>query len=100
MESSGSSLLSRLLAILVLVVVAAIAIRLAVGVVTGLVMAVLWIVVLVALVAGALWARRTLKPGKRERAVAAPPPGQLTHEDRVEAEMRRINEELRRQGRA
>ena len=100
MESSKSPLLSRVLAILVLVVVAVIALRLAIGVVAGLVQAVLWIVVLAALVGSALWARRTLKGGrKRERAVEAPPTRELTHEDRVEAEMRKISEEMRKQGR-
>ena len=90
-----------------LVVVAAVAIRLAVGVVVGLVSAVMWIVVAVALIAAVLWARSTLKSAKREkrekpektvrgttsRQVAAPV------EDPIEAEMRRITEQLREQGR-
>ena len=99
MESSRSPLLSRLLAILVLVVVAVIALRLAIGVVAGLVQAVLWIVVLVALVGAGLWARRTLTSGRRDRAIEPTPAPPLTYEDKVEAEMRKINEELRRRGR-
>jgi len=92
----------RALAVLVLVLVAVIAIRLVVGLVVGLVSAVLWILVIAALVAAGLWARSTLKSGKRERSVkrrsspevtAAPP------EDPVAVEMRRITEQLREQGR-
>jgi hypothetical protein len=52
--------------------------------------------VLAALVAGGLWARSTLKAGKREQLTERPPE---THEDKVEAEMRRITEQLHRQGR-
>jgi hypothetical protein len=101
MESSRSPLLSRIIAIVVLVVIAVIAIRLAIGVVAGLVQAVLWIAIVAALVVGALWARRTLKGGKRERKVEAAPSRELTYEDKVDAEMRRITEELqRKQGRA
>lgn len=102
MESSRSPLLSRIIAIIVLVVVAVIAIRLAIGVVAGLVQAVLWIGIVVALVVGVLWARRTLKGGgKRERKVEAAPSRELTYEDKVDAEMRKITEELaRKQGRA
>jgi hypothetical protein len=96
MESSKSPLLSRILAIVVLVVLAVIAVRLAVGAVIGLVSAVLWIVVLGGVVVAALWARRTLKGGRRERTVEAPPALELSYEDKVEAEMRRINEELTR----
>jgi hypothetical protein len=95
-------MLRRVLAVLVLVVVAAVAIRLVVGLVAGLVSAVLWILVIAALVTAGLWARSTLKSGKRERSVkrrsapeviAAPP------EDPVAVEMRRIAEQLREQGR-
>ena len=92
----------RVIAVLVLLVAAVIAIRLAVGLVVGAISAVFWIVVVVALVAGVLWARSTLKSAKKERAVkrgsgrevAAAPP-----EDPIEAEIRRINEQLREQGR-
>ncbi len=51
----------------------------------------------VALVAGALWARRTLKGGKRQRSVEASPAAPISYEDKVEAEMARINEQLRQQ---
>jgi beta-lactamase regulating signal transducer with metallopeptidase domain len=89
----------RVLAVLVLVLVAIVAIRL----VVGLVSAVLWILVVAALVAAGLWARSTLKSAKGRRAVKPPSsaaelaaaPG----EDRVAAEMRRITEQLREQGR-
>ena len=97
-------MLRRVLAVLVLVLVAVVAIRLVVGLVVGLVSAVLWILILAALVAAALWARKTLKSGKRRRSVKpsstaaelAAAPG----EDRVAAEMRRISEQLREQGRS
>ena len=103
MDSSGSSLGKRLLAIVVLIIVAAIALKLAVGVVAGILSFVFWIVVIVALVGGFLWARSTLRSGKRERKVkrasgrevAAAP----ATEDPVAAEMRRITEQLREQGR-
>jgi uncharacterized membrane protein YphA (DoxX/SURF4 family) len=95
-------MLRRLLAILVLVIVAVVAIRLAIGLVVGFVSAVLWIVVLVALVAAALWARSTLKSARQQRAMKHPasravPAGPAV--DPIEAEMRRITEDLRRQGR-
>ena len=99
MDEQKSPLLARILAIVVLVVIAVIAVRLAIGVVAGLVTAVLWIGVLVALVAGALWARRTLKGGKRQRSVETSPAPTLSYEDKVEAEMQRINEQLRKEGR-
>jgi threonine/homoserine/homoserine lactone efflux protein len=76
----------------------------AIRLVVGLVAAVLWIVVVAALVATALWARSTLKSAKRRRGVERPSmtatelaasPG----EDRVAVEMRRITEQLREQGR-
>lgn len=92
----------RVLAVLVLLIVAALAIRLAVGLVVGAVMAVLWIVILVALVAAGLWARSTLKGAKRNRAVKRGPGNTVAAapaEDPIEAEMRRINEQLREQGR-
>jgi arginine exporter protein ArgO len=97
MDESKPSLFSRILAILVLVIVAVIAVRLAIGAVAGLIQAVLWIGVIVALVAGALWARRTLKSGKRQRSVETAPARELSYEDKVEAEMQRINEQLRQQ---
>ena len=89
----------RVLAVLVLVLVALVAIRL----VVGLVSSVMWILVVAALLAAGLWARSTLKSAKGRRAVkpqssaaeVAAAPG----EDRVAAEMRRITEQLREQGR-
>jgi FtsZ-interacting cell division protein ZipA len=95
-------MLKRVLAILVLVVVAIVAIRVAVGVVVGLVSAVLWIVVVIALVAAGLWARSTLKSAKRNRAVKRSPAREVEAapaEDPVAAEMRKITEQLRDQGR-
>jgi hypothetical protein len=97
-------MLRRALAVLVLALVAVVAIRLVVGFVAGVVTAVLWIFVLAALVAAGLWARSTLKSAKRRRGVKPPSssaaelaaaPG----EDPVAAEMRRITEQLREQGR-
>jgi hypothetical protein len=97
-------MLRRVLAVLVLVLVALVAIRLVAGVVVGLVSTVAWILVIAALVAAGLWARSTLKAAKRRRGVKprsssaaelATGPG----EDRVAAEMRRITEQLREQGR-
>jgi type VI protein secretion system component VasK len=99
MDESKPSLLSRILAIVVLVIIAVIAARLAIGAVAGLVRAVVWIAVLVALVGGALWARRTLKGGTRRREVEPAAPPALTYEDKVDAEMAKINEQLRKQGR-
>jgi hypothetical protein len=93
MESSGPSLFSRAVAVLVLAVVAFIALKLAIGFVVGLISAVFWIVVVAALAVGALWARSTLKSARRNRALKQTP------EDPVQAEMRRISEQLREQGR-
>jgi hypothetical protein len=95
MDEQKSPLLSRILAIVVLVIIAVVAVRLAIGVVAGLVQAVMWIVVLAVLVAGGLWARKTLKGGSRKREVDAGP-APITYEDKVEAEMRKINEEMAR----
>ena len=94
-------MLKRVLAVLVLVIVAIIAIRLAVGLVVGFVSAILWVVVLVALVAAALWARSTLKSARRKRGVkqSSAPAVAARTEDPIEAEMRRITEQLREQGR-
>ena len=94
-------MLRRVLAVLVLVLVAIVAVRLAVGLVVGFVSAVLWIVVIVALVAAVLWARSTLKAGKRKREVKPLRRGlgRGPREDPVEVEMRRITEQLREQGR-
>ena len=95
-------MLRRVIAVLVLLIVAVVAIRLAVGLVVGAISAVLWIVVLGALVVGALWARSTLKYAKRERAVKRGSGGEVTSrpdEDPVAVEMRRITEQLREQGR-
>jgi hypothetical protein len=90
----------RVLAVLVLVLVALLAIRLVMGFVT----AVLWIVVVVALAAAGLWAWSTLRSGKRRREVkpasSAAELEAAPGEDRVAAEMRRITEQLREQGRA
>jgi hypothetical protein len=95
-------MLQRVIAVLVLLVVAAVAIRLAVGLVVGAVTAVLWIVVLGALVVAALWARSTLKSANRRRSVKRSSAREVTArpaEDPVAVEMRRINEQLREQGR-
>jgi Regulatory signalling modulator protein AmpE len=102
MDPDKPSLLRRVVAIVVLLVVAAVALRLVVGFVSGLITALLWVVVLAVLVGGALWARSTLTSGKRRRAVKQQAPAAdlaASHEDRVAAEMRRIEQQLREQGR-
>ncbi len=85
-------MLRKVVAVLVLLIVAIVALRLAVGLVVGAVHAVLWVAVIVALVVGVLWARRTLTSGPK-------PKQDLPPEDPVQAEMRRITEQLREQGR-
>ena len=95
-------MLKHALAVLVLVIVAIVAIRLAVGLVVGFISAILWLVVVVALVAATLWARSTLKAAKRKRELKRGPSHEVTAapaEDPVAAEMRRITEQLREQGR-
>jgi hypothetical protein len=97
-------MLRRVLAVLVLVLVAVVAIRLVVGFVVGVVSAVLWILVVAALVASGLWAWSTLKSAKRRDGIKPPSSSaaELTAapgEDPVAAEMRRITEQLREQGR-
>lgn len=95
-------MLRRVLAILVLLIVAVVAVRLAVGIVVGFVSAILWIVVVVALIVAFLWARSTLKGGRRKREVKPPGSREVTArpgEDPIEVEMRRITEQLREQGR-
>jgi len=101
MDSENRPLLTRVVAVVVLVVAAAIAIRLIVGFVAGILSALVWIVAIVAIVAALLWARSVLKRPRRSRdverssrkEVAAPA------EDPVAAEMRKITEQLREQGR-
>lgn len=91
-------MLRRVLAVIVLALVALVAIRL----VVGFLAAVLWLVVLVALIAGGLWAWSTLRSGRRRRDVEPSRSAELApahHEDRVAAEMQRIREQLREQGR-
>jgi uncharacterized membrane protein len=102
MDSEGSSFFSRAIAIAVLVVVAVVALRLVVGFVAGIVSTLLWILTIVALVVAFLWARRTLKAGKRDRSVKKSKSSEITAapgEDPVAVEMRRITEQLREQGR-
>jgi hypothetical protein len=103
MDSEPRPLLTRVIAIVVLVIAAVIALRLVVGFVAGLVSALLWIVAVVAIVAALLWARSVLKAPRRSRkdkverspAREVAPPG----EDPVAAEMRKITDQLREQGR-
>jgi len=101
MDSDKPSMLRRALAIVVLLVVAVVAIRLAIGFVVGVVSAVFWIVVVAALILAALWARSTLKSTRRERRVkrSSAPAVAGPAEDPIAAEMRRITEQLRQQGR-
>jgi beta-lactamase regulating signal transducer with metallopeptidase domain len=106
MDDDQPSLLRRVIAIAVLVVVAAIALRLVVGFVAGLLSALLWILTVVALVVAFFWARAQLnKPRgrKRDRTVEGPGRTRAVNaapaEDPVAAEMRKITEQLRDQGR-
>ncbi len=87
----------RALGAVLIVIVAIIAFRLVVGFVTGL----LWIAALVALVAGGLWVRSTLKSARRRRELdrEARPAVPASSEDRVAAEIERISEQLREQQR-
>ncbi len=90
------------MAIGVLVLAAVVAIRLIFGFVAGIISAALWILVVVALVVAALWARSTLKSAKRERAVKRASSREVMagpSADPVAVEMRRITEQLREQGR-
>jgi uncharacterized protein (DUF58 family) len=92
----------RLLALVVLLIVALVAIRLVVGAVIGLVHAVLWIAILVALVGATFWAWRTLSSARRPRKVEdqrSPAVQAGPAVDPIEVEMRKITEELRKQGR-
>jgi Ca2+/Na+ antiporter len=104
MDDAKPSLVRRALAFLVLVVVAVVAVKIVVGVVS----AIFWIVAVVALIIAALWAMSTLKSGRRERAkepqrsVKPAPAARMpvaAPEDRVEAQMRQIKQQLRDQGR-
>jgi uncharacterized protein (DUF58 family) len=92
----------RLLAVVVLLIVALVAIRLVVGAVIGLVHAVLWIAILVALLAATFWAWRTLSSARRPREVKESGSREVQAGpavDPIEVEMRKITEELRKQGR-
>jgi hypothetical protein len=102
MDDAKPSPVRRALAILVLVAVALVALRLAIGAIA----AVFWLVAVAALAVAAVWAVGTLKgSGRRkkdDRLDRPAPPGQLPDapfDDRVEAQMRQIKEQLREQGR-
>jgi hypothetical protein len=105
-DDARPSLLRRLLAAVVLVIVAVIAIQLVIGAIK----AIFWFVALVVLVVAALWAWATLRSGGgrdrgrgRDRGVKPTSTGgsvaPAAYEDRVEAQMREIQEQLRKQGR-
>ena len=101
MDPENRPLLSRVIAIVVLVVAAVIALRLVVGFLAGIISALLWIVAVVAIVAAFLWARSVLKRPRRSRDVERPSRKEVAApaEDPVAAEMRRITDQLREQGR-
>jgi hypothetical protein len=101
MDSEPRPLLTRVIAIVVVVVVAVIALRLVVGFVAGIISALLWIVALVAIVAALLWARSVLKSPRRSRKVKQSPAQEVAPpgEDPVAAEMRKLTDQLREQGR-
>jgi uncharacterized protein (DUF58 family) len=105
MDDSGPSLAKRALAAVVLVIVAIIALRIVIGVLSGI----FWLLALAVLAVAAVWAYTTLKSVGRDRSArkeqravkpsSAPPMPLATHEDRVDAQMEEIREQLRRQGR-
>jgi hypothetical protein len=101
MDPEKRPLLTRVVAIVVLVVVAVIAIRLIVGFVAGILSALLWIICAVAIVAALLWARSVLKRPRRSREVKRSSRHEVAApaEDPVAAEMRKLTEQLRDQGR-
>ena len=101
MEPEKRPLLTRVIAIVVLVVAAVIAIRLIVGFVAGILSALLWIVAAVAIVAALLWARSVLKRPRRSREVKGSARQEVAApaEDPVAAEMRKLTDQLRDQGR-
>jgi uncharacterized membrane protein len=101
MDSENRPLLTRVVAIVVIVVAAAIAIRLIIGFVAGILSALLWVVCVVAIIAALLWARSVLKRPRRSRDVERPSRQEVTApaEDPVAAEMRKLTEQLRDQGR-
>jgi uncharacterized membrane protein len=102
-SDDGPTFFSRAIAVVVLVVVAVIALRLVVGFVAGILSALLWIGTIVALVVAFLWARRQLKAPRRDKSVKQSEAREVVPgtpaEDRVADEMRRIQQQLREQGR-
>jgi uncharacterized protein (DUF58 family) len=92
-------MLKRALAILVLLIVAVVAFKIVIGAIS----AILWIVALAVLAAAGLWAWGTLRSAKRKRTVKRSSSSEIAApaatEDPVAAEMRRITEQLREQGR-
>jgi hypothetical protein len=98
MDDAKPSLTKRALAAVVLVVVAIVALR----AVLGFISAIFWLVAIVALLIAGVWAVSTLKAGGRERRVkrsSATPVAPPSQEDRVDAQLRQLREQLRDQGR-
>jgi predicted membrane protein len=98
MDAAKPSLARRALAFVVLLVAAIVLFRIALGAVT----AVFWLVAAVALVAAAIWALSTVKAARRGKSVKSAPAGRphgTSYEERVEAEKRRLQQQLRDQGR-
>jgi threonine/homoserine efflux transporter RhtA len=94
MDAAKPSLARRALAFVVLLVAAIVLFRIALGAVT----AVFWLGAAAALVAAAIWALSTVKAARRGRSVQSAPADRLhgtSHEERVEAEKRRIQQQLR-----
>ena len=101
MDPDKRPLLSRIVAIVVLVVAAVIEIRLVVGFVAGIIAPVLRIVALIAISVAVLWAPSALTRPRRARAVGRSTRKEVAApaEDPVAAEMRKLTEQLRDQGR-
>src|SRR4051812_1596169 len=99
MDDAKPSLARRAIAAVVLVVAAILIFRL----VLGFLSAIFWIVAIVVLVIAVLWAVATLRGAGSSRRVkrssTASSPLPATHEDRVAAEMAKIQQELRDRGR-
>jgi hypothetical protein len=96
MKDAKPSLMKTALAVLVLVLAAVVAVRMVVGVLS----AVFWIVAVVALIVGAIWATRTLRSagqGRRERRVKPASGAQVRAapaETDIDAQLRRMQQEL------
>jgi choline-glycine betaine transporter len=94
MDAARPSLARRALAFVVLAVAAVVLFRMALGALTTA----FWLVAVVAVIVAAFWALSTVKAARRGRSVQSAPADRLhgtSREERVEAEKRRIQQQLR-----